>query len=57
MRGYLIFRVPTEVPQPSLGEAANPQVGPIGAEDAKAPTGFCISVFFSFSPPEFYLTS
>jgi hypothetical protein len=27
MRGYLIFRVPTEAPGPTSGEAANPQVG------------------------------
>jgi hypothetical protein len=29
MRGYPVFRVPTKAPGPTLGEAANPQVGPI----------------------------
>jgi hypothetical protein len=29
MGGYPVFRVPTEAPGPTSGEAANPQVGPI----------------------------
>jgi hypothetical protein len=27
MWGYLVFRLPTEAPGPTSGEAANPQVG------------------------------
>jgi hypothetical protein len=38
MRRYPVFRVPTEAPEPTSGEVANPQVGPIGAEDPGAPT-------------------
>jgi hypothetical protein len=29
MRGYPVFRVPTEAPEPTSEEAVNPQVGPI----------------------------
>jgi hypothetical protein len=29
MRGYPVFRVLTEAPEPTSGEAANPQVGTI----------------------------
>jgi hypothetical protein len=29
MRGYPVFRVPTEAPGPTSGEVVNPQVGPI----------------------------
>jgi hypothetical protein len=29
MQGYLVFRVPTEAPGPTSGEATNPHVGPI----------------------------
>jgi hypothetical protein len=29
MRGYSVFRVSTEAPRPTSGEAANSQVGPI----------------------------
>jgi N-methylhydantoinase B/oxoprolinase/acetone carboxylase alpha subunit len=29
MRGYPVFRVPTEAPEPTSREATNPQVGPI----------------------------
>jgi hypothetical protein len=29
MWGYPVFRVPTEAPGPTLGEAVKPQVGPI----------------------------
>jgi hypothetical protein len=28
MRGYSVFRVLTEAPRPTSGEATNPQVGP-----------------------------
>jgi hypothetical protein len=29
MWGYLVYRVPTVAPEPTSGEAVNPQVGPI----------------------------
>jgi hypothetical protein len=29
MRGYPVFMVPTEAPEPTSGEVANPRVGPI----------------------------
>jgi hypothetical protein len=38
MRGYPVFRVPIEALGTTPGEAANPQVGPIRAEDPGAPT-------------------
>jgi hypothetical protein len=43
MCGYPIFRVPTEAPGPTSGEATNPQVGPIFG----APLGYRIFLLSS----------
>jgi hypothetical protein len=33
--GYSVFRVPIEAPEPTSGEAANPQMGPIFRRPAR----------------------
>jgi hypothetical protein len=44
MRGYLVFRVPTEAPGPTSGELANPQVGPIFQRPARLSSSFYSAV-------------
>jgi hypothetical protein len=44
MRGYPVFRVPTEALGPTLGEAANPQVAPIFWRPAQLSLSFYLAV-------------
>jgi hypothetical protein len=44
MRGYSVFRVPTEAPGPTSGEVANPQVGSIFWRPARLSRSFYSAV-------------
>jgi hypothetical protein len=44
MQGYPVFRMPTESPWPTLGEAVNPQVGLIFRRTTRLSRSFYLEV-------------